>query len=151
MVSSSASALFRLAAWSYAPDWTARIAVNTLHSLSASILGKPAPAPRTPQYARNYRLTFAAVVLGYLAYNLLEAWRTTPPNLYEILGVPPGADDGQLKVAFRTFAKRNHPDRVGQEGEALFMQVRDAYDALKDPAKRFAYDRFVFFACLRGG
>lgn len=142
MISSSASALLRLAAWAYVPDFATRIALNVLHNLSVSVLGVPPPPPRTPQYARNYRYTFAAVILGYLAYNLFEAWRTTPPNLYEILGVTSEADDGQLKAAFRTFAKRNHPDRVGPEGEGLFIQVRDAYDSLKDPITRFAYDRY---------
>lgn len=143
MVSSSASALLRLAAWAYIPDLATRLALNVLHTLSASLTRRSPPPPRTPQYARHYRYTFAAVILGYLAYNLLEAWRTTPPNLYEILGVGPGADEGQLKLAFRAFARKNHPDRVGAEGEGLFIQVRDAYDALKDPVTRFAYDRSV--------
>lgn len=63
------------------------------------------------------------------------------PNLYETLGVYPTADDTALKTAFRQFAKKNHPDRVGPQGESLFMEVRDAYDALKNPITRFAYDR----------
>ena len=67
------------------------------------------------------------------------------PNFYQILGVSPNVDENGLKLAFRAFAKRNHPDRpeVGKEGEALFIAVRDAFDALKDPAVRFAYDRCV--------
>ena len=66
-----------------------------------------------------------------------------PLNFYEILGVGPDADDQALKVAFRTFARRNHPDRVGSKGAPLFIAVRDAFEALSDPVKRFAYDRFV--------
>ena len=64
-----------------------------------------------------------------------------PSNYYEILDVNPTADDNALKTAFRQFAKKYHPDRVGAQGEALFMEVRNAYDALKDPITRFAYDR----------
>lgn len=63
------------------------------------------------------------------------------PNFYELLGVGPDADETALKQAFRSFARRNHPDRVGSQGEALFVEIRDAYEALKDPVKRFAYDR----------
>ena len=67
------------------------------------------------------------------------------PNFYQILGVSPNVDETGLKLAFRTFAKRHHPDRpeVGKEGEVLFMAVRDAFEALKDPVVRFAYDRCV--------
>lgn len=53
------------------------------------------------------------------------------------------ADEKDLKVAFRAFAKRYHPDRVGKEFESRFIAVRDAYDALKNPVTRFAYDRYV--------
>ena len=69
--------------------------------------------------------------------------KRTPPNLYEILGVPPHASENDLKAAFRYFAKRNHPDRVGKQGEEIFIQIRDAYESLKDPLKRFAYYRSV--------
>ena len=64
-----------------------------------------------------------------------------PPNFYELLDVSPMADEAILKVAFRQFAKKNHPDRVGAQGETLFMEVRSAFDALKNPITRFAYDR----------
>ena len=63
------------------------------------------------------------------------------PNYYEQLGVGPLADDSALKSAFRQFAKKNHPDRVGPQGEARFMEVRTAFDAIKNPTTRFAYDR----------
>lgn len=63
------------------------------------------------------------------------------PNYYEILGVSPTSDESSLKSAFRQFAKKNHPDRVGVQGEQLFMEVRDAFEALKNPVTRFAYDR----------
>ncbi|KAG8964188.1 hypothetical protein FRC03_002132 [Tulasnella sp. 419] len=59
-----------------------------------------------------------------------------------MLKVSMDADEADLKIAFRNFARRFHPDKVGPGGEALFMKVRDAYEALKNPSKRFAYDRF---------
>ena len=65
------------------------------------------------------------------------------PNFYQILGAPPNADETELKLGFRQFAKRNHPDRpeIGKNGEERFMMDRDAFEALKDPVVRFAYDR----------
>ncbi|KAG8921798.1 hypothetical protein FRC00_008221, partial [Tulasnella sp. 408] len=65
-----------------------------------------------------------------------------PPNYYQLLGVKLDADENQLKAAFRNFARKNHPDKVGVARTELFARVRDAYDALRNPVKRFAYDRF---------
>lgn len=60
----------------------------------------------------------------------------------------PGVDEVGLKLAFRAFARKYHPDRpgVGKQGEAWFIQVRDAFEALRDPVVRFAYDRCVCFS-----
>ena len=76
-----------------------------------------------------------------MIYNFIEASRATPISFYELLEVTPAADEKDLKVAFRAFAKRYHPDRVGKEFESRFIAMRDAYDALKNPVTRFAYDR----------
>lgn len=143
MLSSSSYALLRIAGWSYIPDFATQKALTTIHTLSHRLLSSAPPAIGTPRYAKHYRLTFAGVVLTFLLYNLVEAARAMPPNFYEILGVGPDVDENGLKLAFRAFARRNHPDRpgVGPEGEALFIEVRDAFEALKDPVVRFAYDR----------
>lgn len=90
---------------------------------------------------RHYRYAYAAVVLCYLTYNFMHASSGLGKNYYELLGVNPHSDEGGLKAAFRAFARRHHPDRAGPGGEALFMDVRDAFEALKDPVIRFAYDR----------
>jgi DnaJ-domain-containing protein 1 len=144
MISSSVSVIARFAAWSALPDFITRNILQIIHQSVFPLLKLQAPPPRTPAYARNYRATFAVVVLGYLIYNLVEASRGMPANFYEILGVEPSADEGKLKLAFRQFAKKYHPDRVGPEGELLFIEVRDAYEALKSPVRRFAYDRYAW-------
>jgi len=65
-------------------------------------------------------------------------------DYYELLGVARGADDAAIKAAYRRLAKECHPDRhngcVNQE--ARFKAINEAYDVLKDPQKRAAYDRF---------
>ena len=65
-------------------------------------------------------------------------------DYYELLGVPRGADDGAIKAAYRRLAKECHPDRHGgcSKQEARFKAINEAYDCLKDPQKRAAYDRF---------
>ncbi len=65
-------------------------------------------------------------------------------DFYEILGVPRDADGAALKSAFRKQAKKYHPDQNqdNPEAEAKFKELNEAYDALKDPQSRAAYDRF---------
>lgn len=146
MVSSTANALLRMGGWAYVPNFATTTALQVLYRIYSAATGSHPPAMGTPAHVRNYRYTYTVVVLGYLAYNLVEASRLMPPNYYEILGVYPDAGDVRLKAAFRAFARRYHPDKIGPEGEALFIGVRDAYEALKNPVTRFAYDRSVWLS-----
>ncbi|KAI0067585.1 chaperone J-domain-containing protein [Artomyces pyxidatus] len=131
MPSATTQALFSLIGWSYIPDF-----------ITSRLLRYLRPYLRTPITELHYRITFALVVLSYLLYNFIEASRSTPPNFYELLNVRPQVDENGLKSAFRLFARKNHPDRVGADGAAAFMAVRTGYEALKDPVRRWAYDRF---------
>jgi molecular chaperone DnaJ len=74
-------------------------------------------------------------------------------DYYELLGVPRGADEQAIKSAYRRLAKECHPDRHGgcRDQEARFKAISEAYDCLKDPQKRAAYDRFGKAAFQNGG
>ena len=74
-------------------------------------------------------------------------------DYYELLQVERGADDKALKSAYRRIAMECHPDRNPgcKESEARFKAVSQAYDCLKDPQKRAAYDRFGHAAFRQGG
>jgi molecular chaperone DnaJ len=74
-------------------------------------------------------------------------------DYYDVLGIQRGADDAAIKAAYRRMAKECHPDRHGgcAEQEAKFKAVSEAYDILKDPQKRAAYDRFGKDAFRNGG
>ena len=74
-------------------------------------------------------------------------------DYYELLGVQRGADDASIKAAYRRLAKEHHPDRKNgcKESEARFKAINEAYDVLKDPQKRAAYDRFGKDAFRNGG
>ena len=64
-------------------------------------------------------------------------------DYYDVLGVEKNADDKAIKAAFRKLAMANHPDRnQGDDAaENRFREANEAYDILKDPQKRAAYDR----------
>ena len=65
-------------------------------------------------------------------------------DYYQLLECERGADDAAIKSSFRKLAMRWHPDRNPGDGdaEARFKAINEAYDCLKDPQKRAAYDRF---------
>ena len=65
-------------------------------------------------------------------------------DYYEILGVTKNCDDKTLKSAFRKLAKEYHPDHnAGKpEAEAKFKEISEAYERLKSPESRAAYDRY---------
>jgi molecular chaperone DnaJ len=77
-------------------------------------------------------------------------------DYYEVLGVVRGADEKELKNAFRKLAKQYHPDAKpgDRQAEHRFKEINEAYDVLRDPQKRAAYDRFghqAFEAGMGGG
>ena len=65
-------------------------------------------------------------------------------DYYEILGVAKGSDEKTLKTAYRNQAKKLHPDANPGDttADAKFKELNEAYDVLKDPQKKAAYDRF---------
>lgn len=77
----------------------------------------------------------------------------TEIDFYELLEVERGADESTLKSAYRRLAMKWHPDKNPGDAtaEQKFKSISEAYDVLKDPQKRAAYDRFGHAAFRQGG
>jgi len=64
-------------------------------------------------------------------------------DYYDVLGVEKSSDDAAIKKAYRTLAKKYHPDVSTEDNaEAKFKEVQEAYEVLSDGTKRSQYDRF---------
>ena len=73
-------------------------------------------------------------------------------DYYEVLSVARTASEVEIKAAFRKLAMQHHPDRNPGDNdcEHRFKEINEAYDCLKDPDKRAAYDRFGHAAFQQG-
>ncbi len=68
---------------------------------------------------------------------------STKRDYYEILGLNKGASETDIKKAYRTLAKKYHPDvNKTADAEAKFKEVNEAYEVLSDPQKKASYDQF---------
>ncbi len=74
-------------------------------------------------------------------------------DYYEVLGVTREATPEELKKAYRSLAKKYHPDfnKDDSAAEKKFKEIKEAYDVLSDPQKREHYDRFGHQADFNGG
>ena len=77
---------------------------------------------------------------------------TTEIDFYTLLECERGSDDATIKASYRKLAMKHHPDRNAgcKDSESQFKAISEAYDVLKDPQKRAAYDRFGHAAFRQG-
>jgi molecular chaperone DnaJ len=67
----------------------------------------------------------------------------TTRDYYDVLGLPKGCTDDEIKRAFRKLAQQWHPDvNTSPEADERFKEINEAYQVLSDPQRRQAYDMF---------
>jgi molecular chaperone DnaJ len=77
---------------------------------------------------------------------------TSDHDYYELLGVPRGADEQQIKKAFRRLARQLHPDvSDAPDAEVRFREISEAYEVLSNAETRQLYDRYGHAGLRSGG
>ena len=74
-------------------------------------------------------------------------------DYYEVLGIQKGADEKEIKRAYKRLAMKYHPDRTkgDKESEEKFKEINEAYEVLSDKEKKAAYDQYGHAAFEQGG
>ncbi|MFH4982050.1 hypothetical protein AB6A40_008759 [Gnathostoma spinigerum] len=73
-------------------------------------------------------------------------------DYYKVLGIAKGANEDEIRKAYRKMALKYHPDKNKEPGaEAKFKEVAEAYDVLSDPKKKEVYDKFGEDGLKSGG
>ncbi len=74
-------------------------------------------------------------------------------DYYEVLGITKGADEKEIKRAYKRLAMKYHPDRTkgDKASEEKFKEINEAYEILSDKEKRTAYDQYGHGAFQQGG
>jgi molecular chaperone DnaJ len=74
-------------------------------------------------------------------------------DYYRVLGIARGADENEIKRAYRLLARKHHPDVNSDKvaAEHKFKEINEAYEVLSDPQKRANYDRFGHAGVGEGG
>ena len=96
----------------------------------------------SPQWAKDRSKCYLLVVGLFLIYSVVSAEADLGINYYQNLKVSPSVDDKSLRAAFRAQSLIYHPDKNTGEDEQIYISITTAYEVLKDPVKRNAYDHF---------
>ncbi|KAJ4792784.1 Chaperone protein DnaJ [Rhynchospora pubera] len=104
-------------------------------TLTPTLTSSQFVASRLPVSRRHLRSSVVAIA----AVAPPPATARGEKSLYEVLQVKETASVREIKAAYRTMAKRAHPD-VAPVGSVDFLEVRRAYETLSDPQARARYD-----------
>lgn len=109
-----------LIGWAFLPSFITNVLQSVWYSVKYSGNSSAKPAPNSAKYRRHQNWIYSLVVLGYLAYTVVEVDRAMPINCYDLLDLKfHSFTQKQLKTNFRKASLMYHPDKVGQAGAGM--------------------------------
>ncbi|KAI8823455.1 uncharacterized protein EV422DRAFT_355974 [Fimicolochytrium jonesii] len=131
--------------WAFVPSMATKFIQKQYYAYVRKSRRPPTPA----EAKRHYSIIYVVFVVGYLLYTFITVERALPLTHYDYLGVGRNSDARTIKSQYRQLTLLFHPDKISslepQEQEFMegrYLLMRQAYDVLKDPVKRTAYDKF---------
>ncbi|CAI9110937.1 OLC1v1011047C1 [Oldenlandia corymbosa var. corymbosa] len=101
-----------------------------------------------PTSTVTFRQSRPSAVVCSSAATTISKPASAPSSFYEVLGIPMGATNNEIKSAYRKLVRVCHPDVAAIDDKSSsadeFMKVHTAYCTLSDPEKRADYDRRIF-------
>lgn len=124
-------------------DQETQLGLGTLRSGVEKLISRHFVTLRAGGGYEMMRSTLERLVEGWPKnLDMMEKQATYNGDLYAAIGANRDMDPGDLQRSFRLAAKLYHPDANGERSDpAAFDRAKKAYDKLKDPAARAAYDR----------
>jgi hypothetical protein len=151
------SHLTSILCWTFLPSFLTSIALNVFYRLFPSLRPTVPANASPPQLAfenaraqKHHRRARVTLLALYLLYSVISVYWAqggiTNANYYTLLGLPREVVEtegaGAVKKHWKKLARVYHPDKVGKQGEALFVELKTAVDVLQDDGKKWAYERF---------
>ncbi|KAI1421099.1 hypothetical protein F5Y12DRAFT_769649 [Xylaria sp. FL1777] len=145
----STTTVLSLVGWAFLPSLVTGWVQSIYYGLTIRA-GDSRPQPNSPRWQQHRRRIHTLVITLYLLYTIYEAhWELQRRgSFYASLGVPLNASERIIKSRFRRLAALHHPDKVSHTAGAsdaaddFFIHLKTAAEALTDPVRRFAYERF---------
>lgn len=154
--------------WFFLPTYATRFLLHLLHALIYR--RQPRPARSSTTYQRQFRYLLTCLMCSYMVYEFVgfSSFEATPTpsdlahiddgfplrfnssssnwNFHRLFGLQPDPttfDTTALKKQFRSFSRQLHPDKnPSAEAERVFERIRQGYDILLHPHRRWLYNRW---------
>lgn len=137
-----------LLAWSFLPALGSKFLQKAWYKTF-----KSPPLENSYQFQLDRSRCHLIVIFLFLLYSFVSTEMSMSLSHYQVLHISPNADDRQLKSSFRALSLIHHPDKLvpGSTGQFDYVAITNAYEVLKNPTKRLAYDHFgpESFLCER--